>query len=347
MEFTQYKCPVCEKQFKSGDDVVVCPECGAPHHRECYEQNEHCFYEDMHSRDFSFETYEAIHNQNTDNETNECPVCRFNNQPGIMFCTRCGTPLHNINQSQTDDYTNNNQQSNRQSQSYQNNRNGNGPTSPPFGFGAAGVPNFDPLAGMNSEDEIANGINVGEMAKYLGKNTSYFLMVFKRVKEFGKAKFNFSAFLLSGVYFLYRKMYVLGIIFSLLIIATNVVATYIRVTPEYISATQYVLSYASNRGSITPGDAITIWNNIGIIYIPEILTWFRYGLMLFSGLLANRLYLNHSVKRIRKIKEQDNGENIDEKLTAKGGVNLPLALSFGIAIIAVLLICEYIQFTSL
>ena len=46
MEFTQYKCPVCNEQFKSGDDIVVCPECGAPHHRECYEKNEHCFYAD-------------------------------------------------------------------------------------------------------------------------------------------------------------------------------------------------------------------------------------------------------------------------------------------------------------
>ena len=38
MEFTEYKCPVCGEQFKKGDDIVVCPECGAPHHRECYEK---------------------------------------------------------------------------------------------------------------------------------------------------------------------------------------------------------------------------------------------------------------------------------------------------------------------
>lgn len=347
MEFTQYKCPVCEKKFEPGDDVVVCPECGAPHHRECYEKNEHCFYEDKHSQDFSFEAYEAVNNQDSENASNECPVCRFNNPPGVMFCTRCGTPLHKINQNQAADNKNNTGQYTQQSQNYQSNRYGNAQTPPPFGFGAAGVPNFDPLAGMNSEDEIASGIKVGEMAKFVGKNTNYFLMVFNRVKEYGKAKFNFSAFLLSGLYFLYRKMYVLGIIFSLLIIATNVAATYIRLTPEYTSAAQYVLSFASKGSSITPGDALSIWNKIGIIYIPEILTWVRYGLMLFSGLLANRLYLNHSVKRIRKIKEQNNGEKIDEKLTAKGGVNLPFALSFGIAIFAVLMICEYIQLTSL
>ena len=31
MDFYKYKCPVCNKQFKEGDDIVVCPECGTPH----------------------------------------------------------------------------------------------------------------------------------------------------------------------------------------------------------------------------------------------------------------------------------------------------------------------------
>lgn len=26
MDFYKYKCPVCNKQFKEGDDIVVCPE---------------------------------------------------------------------------------------------------------------------------------------------------------------------------------------------------------------------------------------------------------------------------------------------------------------------------------
>ena len=53
MEFSKYKCPVCGETFKPGDDVVVCPECGAPHHRECYEQLGHCCFEEKHSNNFS------------------------------------------------------------------------------------------------------------------------------------------------------------------------------------------------------------------------------------------------------------------------------------------------------
>ena len=37
--FTNEKCPVCNNTFKEDDDIAVCPECGTPHHRECYKQN--------------------------------------------------------------------------------------------------------------------------------------------------------------------------------------------------------------------------------------------------------------------------------------------------------------------
>ena len=36
------KCPVCGAYLFDEDDVVFCPECGAPHHRECYNAVGHC-----------------------------------------------------------------------------------------------------------------------------------------------------------------------------------------------------------------------------------------------------------------------------------------------------------------
>ena len=55
MDFTQYTCPVCNNRFQNGDDIVVCPECGAPHHRDCYEKENRCFYQDRHKEHFSFD----------------------------------------------------------------------------------------------------------------------------------------------------------------------------------------------------------------------------------------------------------------------------------------------------
>ena len=196
---------------------------------------------------------------------------------------------------------------------------------------------------MNNEDYIADDIKVGEMAKFVGKNTNYYLTVFNRIKNFGRAKFNFGALFLSGIYFIYRKMYWLGILFALIIIATNVLSICIMRTPEYSAAYDY---FTKNSYSNMAGNSIELISRAGILLIPSVLTWLRYGVMLFSGFLANRLYHKHCVKKIKMIKEQ-NKDNVDEKLTAKGGVNLGLALSFGVAIIAIIFIGEYIQLTAI
>lgn len=53
--FTNEKCPVCNNTFNSDDDIVVCPDCGTPHHRECYMENKNCANHHKHSEDFRWE----------------------------------------------------------------------------------------------------------------------------------------------------------------------------------------------------------------------------------------------------------------------------------------------------
>ncbi len=65
MKYANYKCPVCKDQFTEEDDIVVCPECGTPHHRECYVQNGNCANADKHG------TNEPIEVEFVDIEENE------------------------------------------------------------------------------------------------------------------------------------------------------------------------------------------------------------------------------------------------------------------------------------
>ena len=53
--YTGCKCPVCQKEFAAGDDIVVCPVCGTPHHRECYRQLGHCGNEKLHQEGGSWQ----------------------------------------------------------------------------------------------------------------------------------------------------------------------------------------------------------------------------------------------------------------------------------------------------
>ena len=35
-QFKNEKCAACGMKFFDDEDIVVCPECGAPYHRECW-----------------------------------------------------------------------------------------------------------------------------------------------------------------------------------------------------------------------------------------------------------------------------------------------------------------------
>jgi hypothetical protein len=55
MLYEGYKCAECKKVFSADDDIVVCPECGAPHHRECFMKNGACTMSEYHGNDFKYQ----------------------------------------------------------------------------------------------------------------------------------------------------------------------------------------------------------------------------------------------------------------------------------------------------
>ena len=71
MDFKNYFCPVCNNKFTDDDDVVVCPECGTPHHRDCYFSNGGCFNEEKHN---STENVSEAYKQDVAEEIEAIPV---------------------------------------------------------------------------------------------------------------------------------------------------------------------------------------------------------------------------------------------------------------------------------
>lgn len=54
MDYKKYVCPVCNNKFNEDDDIVVCPDCGTPHHRACYLNNGKCFNDEKHGLEEDF-----------------------------------------------------------------------------------------------------------------------------------------------------------------------------------------------------------------------------------------------------------------------------------------------------
>lgn len=327
MDFTEYKCPVCNEQFQAGEDIVVCPECGAPHHRGCYESLEHCYYEDKHSDSFSFENISNNNNEensgdNSSAHTVVCPRCKTENPREIFYCQNCGLPL-----TDNDKNSGNNQQiPNYQGQYNQGNV-------PPINYGTGFV--FDPMAGLDSNQPIADNVTAGEMAKFVGKNTQYYLRVFNRIKNFNASKYNFAAFLFSGIYFLYRKMIGLGILFSILIIGLTIGELFVQITPEYQSLLTSILNSQSDTQALyTYSLSGFSTSEKMFFYLPFLFSGIKFIIMIVCGAIANRKYYKHCTKKITSVKSAVS-ENINKKLESSGGVNFAFAICVAVIYIGI------------
>lgn len=79
--YTSDKCPVCNENFKPEDDIVVCPLCGTPHHRECYKKNGECAHSEKHSDGYRWEPSPiAPPPQHENTENNAPPFNPYNEQ---------------------------------------------------------------------------------------------------------------------------------------------------------------------------------------------------------------------------------------------------------------------------
>ena len=92
MDFITNKCPVCHKPFAKSDDIVVCPECGAPHHRECYEQENACAFQDRHAAGFDYA--ESAESKDKVKPPVICPFCSRTLSPDSIYCKYCGHQLN-------------------------------------------------------------------------------------------------------------------------------------------------------------------------------------------------------------------------------------------------------------
>lgn len=54
MFYDNNKCDKCGKIMHDGEDIVVCPVCGTPQHRECYNEEKKCVNEHLHKDGFKW-----------------------------------------------------------------------------------------------------------------------------------------------------------------------------------------------------------------------------------------------------------------------------------------------------
>lgn len=299
-------CPVCQKKLDDAQPVVVCPECGAPYHLDCYKNTGHCIFPELHEAKLSWKPPFTPPEENTTNTDQASPIkcnsCGTINPSTGLFCRTCGADLVS-NQAMPNMGDN------------------------PMQFNPMG-PMYMPVA----DETDFNGITAKEVKAFVGKNSAYYLHHFKQLTDTsGKAKIiNWGGFLFMGWYYIFRKMYGIGIvavIANLILSIPNTVLMLSRIDPS--------LSHINN-------------NTLTVLYMVSTLV----GLMLrfFCGFFANSIYLSHTKKKVSKIKKAFNvidGTVVHEVLEKKGGVALNLIvgilIGYSILNIGALIILNFVK----
>lgn len=177
-------CPYCEKSFHADDDIAVCPECGAPHHRECYADFGRCAHAARHEAGFDWSIERKARNLEIGATAFvTCPHCGRSIFSESRFCNYCGNQFERnvqpIDQQEV--------------------------SQPLFIFGPRD--DAEEPSGQIDVKEF-DGIPVADWLKYIGRNAVRYLIFFSQQDRTGrKTSFTLSAALFPSIYFLYRKMW--------------------------------------------------------------------------------------------------------------------------------------------
>ncbi len=195
MLYEKTNCEVCGSEFGNNDDIVVCPVCGTPHHRDCWMKTGKCVNEEKHENGFVWtapekeiedaeaQAKESV-SENDDPVHIVCPNCGAECPPNSLVCHDCGekfglsTALLGAQQGFT-------------------------------------IDNDYFLRGVDADpNDNIDGVSARDAATYIQMRSSRYIPKFIRMSaENKKLSWNWAAFFLSPLWFFYRKLYKAGALF--------------------------------------------------------------------------------------------------------------------------------------
>lgn len=318
--YNGYRCPVCGKAFAQGDDIVVCPDCGTPHHRACYRELGRCANE---SRHVLGDQWSPASDRETGGDiprndaTVLCPRCGSHNPAGNIFCQVCGQQLTAGQAPGPSPY------GPQPGQGYQ-------PAGEDREQGAPAAGNIPPwmeslFTQVMEEPELVPGVSNQEVCDYVGPNNLAFLLRFQRLSRSGlKISLNWCAFFFSFLYCFYRKMYKLGTVLLLIIAAAMV--------PVLLSAGPLFSEMLARYGALNL-DLLWDLSNPVVLQYRNAALLFQAVVSLvsfFCGLFFNAAYFRRVCKEIRTVQStghfSSGSPEYHYALARRGGVNMNAVL---------------------
>lgn len=219
MNYNGIDCPVCGIRFDETDDVVVCPICGTPHHRHCWQESGRCINEAKHNEGYVWQmmntTPPSFFNKRQDVKV--CPRCGENNAIYEPVCIRCGERLKNGENNTAD--TNPFAGQNQARVNWQADVN-------PNAFSPYQNVYAQDAKTLYGEDAMIEDIPASEVAEYIQKDSAKYVGRMLGMQKSGtKLSWSWASALGSFFWCFYRKMTGLGTLLLLIWISVSFCAS--------------------------------------------------------------------------------------------------------------------------
>ena len=307
MKFENQSCPVCEKVFTENDTIVVCPECGTPHHKECYFSLGECKNKSLHSDGFSYEPQK--------NETEKFDVIIEDD------VKKTSDVIDIINVEYKDEDAKNSEELRGTIEEL-----------------------FKNINGKTTDQVLINKTPSSFYEAAVGQNQNYYMPRFLIMEGTSKKTLlNVFAFIFPLGWSVYRKMYKLALLLFCIYIAfmgisvgpilmnEEIMTTIEQCVIEDPNAMQNILAYQNGQSVKLTKSEAHLLELLNQEEMPDYIFYGKYALSLaikfFFGLNATKLYkkkLEKNIKRVMDLPLDDDGKK--KYLKSKYGVT-PMAIA--------------------
>ena len=283
------------------DDIVVCPDCGAPYHRDCYEKLGRCIHSAAHAAGYEWKfPYQ-------ESELCTCPACGERTLRSEEHCRCCGAVLPPEGAEEPADRSEDPGEGSFDYSSFYRQ------------FQETGTPSADPMKqayeAAFGKEEAMDGIPCADWASYIGPASPAYMNTYCRMQlAHSKVSMSFSALLFGPFYFFYRKAWkpAFGFLAAELLLAVPTLLQLMQITGSTMAP---ALSDST------------------MVLLARICSALSFLLMVVRGMYGKWLYRKSAADHIRRIQSEfPDAQQRQAVLRAQGGV------SFGAVFLCVLLL---------
>ena len=263
--YQNVNCPYCGEPILPDDEIVVCPECGTPHHRHCYFENGHCYNEALHSDSFEWENPNSSSSVDSTEVEKRCPVCGEIISSNELVCHNCGSQLPQTLPSYSIQDLLNMEEEQRKEAAEESGR-----------------------FVLKSTDTI-DGVTVRDLLLYF-KNINYVAIFCKQELTGNKISFSLPALFSPTLFFLYNKVWLVGIISMILSVI--------------LSIPDGMIVYYRMTGNMVLNIPLSSWDSLSSIF--SILSLI---INIFFALFGMYILRQNAIRRIKKLKSMSNNDD--------------------------------------